>query len=84
MIFRPPKESDQDETEKAFQFLQEFMASHSEIEPTLWGGALWSCLVAGHAKSGVTYQEFCTKWSSVMKHYKSWFDGSDEENLTRD
>lgn len=74
MKFRAPKETDSDETEKAFRFLKECMANHSEIEPTLWAGAMWSCLVDGYARSGMTYQEFCREWSSVRKHYKSWFN----------
>ncbi len=76
---RPSKDSDQDETEKAFKMLKAFMQSHSEIEPTLWAGAMWSCLVEGYVKSGVTYQKFCSECTGVMRHYKPWFDEEEEQ-----
>ena len=78
MVLRPMKKTDLDETEKAFKMLFEFMQSHSEIEATIWAGAMWSCLVGGYIKSGVTYQEFCSECTGVMRHYKQWFDEEEE------
>ena len=72
------KDSDQQEVEKAFQIIQETMQSHPEIEPTLWASALWSSLVVGYTKSGVSHDDFCLEWDQLKLHYKSWFEGKDE------
>jgi hypothetical protein len=74
MEYRRPKKTDQADTEKAFQILQEAMQSHSEIEPTMWAGAFWSCLVEGYANSGCSYAEFSCEWEKIKEHYISWFE----------
>jgi len=50
MEIRPAKETDQEETEKAFNLLKDCIASHPEIDPTLWDGAIWRLLVSGNNK----------------------------------
>ena len=75
---RESKDSDQEEVEKAFQILRKAMKDHSEIESTLWAGALFSCLVTGYPNSGITYKEFCGEIDSVKKFYKSrWKKGNE-------
>lgn len=71
---RPTKETDQEEIEKAFNLLKDCMASHPEIEPTLWAGAFWSILVHGYNASGTTYNQFTREWDELKHHYKQWFD----------
>ena len=71
---RPPKETDQKETEKGFNLLKQCMADHPEIEPTLWVGAFWSILVDGYSASGMSYEQFADEWNRVKHHYKLWFD----------
>ena len=70
---RHPKETDQNEIDKAFNLLKDCMLSHPEIEQTLWAGAFWSVLVDGYSSSGISYEEFCSSWDEVKHHYKSWF-----------
>lgn len=74
---RKSKKTDQQQAQIAFEILKETMAEHTEIEPTLWASAFWSCLVDGYINSGITYEEFCNEWDILKKHYKKWFD--DEE-----
>ncbi len=71
---RPPKETDQEEIEKAFQLLKGTMAAHPEIEPTLWAGAVWSCLVHGYKSSGFTYKDFEEGIHEVLDHFKKFWD----------
>jgi hypothetical protein len=74
MEIRPPKETDQEEIEKAFNIVKKCMQDHSEIEPTLWAGALWSALVDGYIASGTSYNRFCYEWENIKHHYKKWFE----------
>ena len=74
METRPRKPNDQEQIEIAFNLMKDCMASHPEIEPTLWAGAIWSVLVEGYAQSGVSYEQFSKEWNSIKHHYKSWFD----------
>ena len=67
---RPPKDSDQDETEKAFLILRKAMLSHPEIEQSLWVGACWSCLVNGYLQSDIPYKDFCIDFDNAKKFYK--------------
>lgn len=71
---RPSKSTDQKETEKAFHIIQETIESHSEIEPTLWVGALFSKIVEGCIASKFSYDEFCKMMDSAKRLYKSWFE----------
>ncbi len=71
---RPPKKTDQQQIEKAFNLLKNCMASHPEIEPTLWAGAVWSVLVDGYNSSGMSYEQFTREWDELKNHYKPWFD----------
>lgn len=70
---RLSKKTDRENTEKAFKILKNAMQSHPEIEPTLWAGATWSCLVEGYRNSEFSYEDFCEEWDKIKKHYKSWF-----------
>lgn len=72
---RKRKESDQDETQKAYSILIQAMHDHPEIEPTLWAGACLSALVNGMLESGLSYDEFCIEVEGVKNHYKQWWDG---------
>lgn len=71
---RPLKKSDQKQIEKAYNLLKDCIVSHPEIEPTLWAGAVWSILVEGYSRSGMTYEKFTKEWDQVKHHYESWFD----------
>jgi len=71
---RPPKQTDQEQIEKAFNLLKDCMTEHTEIEPTLWAGAFWSILVDGYNKSGMSYDQFTKEWNELKYHYKPWFD----------
>ncbi len=72
---RPSKDSDQDNTEKAFQLIKNCLEEHPEIESTLWAGAVWSVLVYGYRNCGFSYKEFCDEWEKVKNHFKKeWND----------
>jgi hypothetical protein len=71
---RSPKNTDQEDVEKAFNILKDILNSHPRIEPTLWASAFWSCLVDGYNNSGFTYEQFCLEWENVKDNYKGWFD----------
>lgn len=42
---RRPKKTDQEQIQKGIKLIKECMAKHPEIEPTLWGGAIWNVLI---------------------------------------
>lgn len=71
---RKPKETDQQEIEKAFNILKEYVHNHLEIEPTLLASVFWSILVDGYIKSGMNYDQFTREWDRVKHQYKHWFD----------
>jgi hypothetical protein len=68
-----PKDTDQEQIEKAFNLIKDCMAHHPEIEPTLWAGAVWSVLVDGYASSGMTHDQFTQEWDKLKHFYKPWF-----------
>lgn len=71
---RPPKEDDQQMSARAYDFLLEIINAHPEIDPTLWYGALVSCIVNGFINADHSYEVFCEEWDNAKRHYKSWFD----------
>ena len=71
---REPQPDDQEETEKVFKMLINFIDSYPEIEPNIWAGALWSTLVNGYLNSDLEYEEFVEDWKEAVEHYKQWFD----------
>ncbi len=71
---RPSKETDQEQTQKAFLILKECMELNPQIEPTLWAAAFWSILVVGYNQSGMSYDQFTNEWDHLKHHYKTWFD----------
>ncbi len=76
---RPPKETDQQETEKAYQILTNVVTT-SHIERTLWVGAFWSHLVEGYMNHGYSYDQFCEELEEVKKCYKKWWEEDDRTN----
>ena len=79
MKIRPHKESDHDETKKAFDILIKTGKDHPEIEATLWVGALWSLLVTIYEKSGMPYDLFCKELEKIKECYKDWFEDEGED-----
>ena len=71
---RPSKETDQEQTQKAFLILKECMELNPQIESTLWAGAFWSILVDGYNRSGMSYEEFTDEWEKIKYYYAEWFD----------
>ncbi len=71
---RPGQDSDQENIEKAFQLVKNLIKSHSEIEPTLWAGAIWSVLIDGYMACDFSYEDFCNEWEKIKHHYKKWWD----------
>ncbi len=71
---RPPKNDDNENTEKAYQLLMKLMTEHAEIESSLWYGALWSLLANGYKENNLSYEDFSKEVKRAMKHYKSWFE----------
>ena len=74
---RPSKETDQEETEKAYQILNEAMLQHPEIEPSLWTGACWSALVNGYLNSQVPFKEFCIEFDCAKEFYRDRWEEQD-------
>ena len=64
------KESDREEVEKAAQMLINYMVDHPEIEPAIWSGALFSCIVNGFFNAGFTYERFSSQLDNLKKFYK--------------
>jgi hypothetical protein len=71
---RPSKDSDQFNTQAAYEILEAAMAAHPEIEPTIWYGACWSLMINGCLRSGLTYEEFCIDFNAAKEHYKKRWD----------
>jgi hypothetical protein len=67
---RPPKPDDQENAQKAYLLLIDFMSNHPEIEPTLWFSATWSALINGYVSGGFSYPEFLEHMKEVILHYK--------------
>lgn len=70
MRFRKPKKDDQENIEKAYKMLINFI-NKNKIEPSLWVGACMSAIVNNYIKSKITYQMFCEDMDGIKKHYKS-------------
>ena len=73
-IKRPRLKSDQENAEKAYQLLLNFLNENSDIEPTIWAGAVWGVLVNGYVNCNFTYKEFKDEMNVVLEHYEHWFD----------
>ena len=71
---RPPKSTDQDNIEKAYQIITKVMRKYPEFEGTIWAGAIWSTLVNGYIRCGNSYDEFCKEIEGVKVCYKSWWN----------
>ncbi len=71
---RESKETDQQQTQKAYDLILDLIQKHSEIEPTLWIGAMFSVLANGYKNSNFSYDEFCQEINNVSKHYKSCWE----------
>ena len=71
---RKPKESDQENVEKALKLLSGMIADHSEIEITLWYSAFMSAFVEGHIQTGFSYEQFLQVLGDIGEDYKIWFD----------
>ncbi len=67
---RPPKDDDNEKTEKGFLLIMKLIKNHPEIELTLWGGAFWGVLVNGYRNCGFTHEEFSEECKKVLAHYK--------------
>lgn len=72
---RAPKNTDQENAEKGYRALIDFMRSYPEIEPTLWFSVFMSALVNGCINSGLHHDDFSQMLDDCKKHYKPWFDG---------
>ena len=71
---RPPKKTDLKQTQKCFDLIVQVMQKHPEIEPTLWGAAIWIVLVLEYKNSGMSYEQFSREWDELKHHYKPLFD----------
>ena len=71
---RPPKKTDQQFIEKAFQIMYKVMRKHPEFEGSIWVGAIWSTLVQGYIEAGISYDEFCDELKGIKENYKIWWD----------
>jgi len=71
---RAAKPDDQKNTGKAYEILVEVVELNCEIERPLWLGAMVTLAIEGFINSGLTYEEFCSEWDRIKKHYKPWFD----------
>lgn len=81
MKFRPPREDDQENVEKAYQLIQILVYMHPEIESTLWASAMLSTFVNSFISSGHSYDDFCDEFDKSKLHYKSWWNNEDFEKL---
>lgn len=71
---RIQKTNDQEETDKAFDYIQTLVKSHPEIEPSLWTGACFSSVAAAFANNNIPYEFFVNEVDRMKIHYKSWFE----------
>lgn len=79
-IPREIKETDQENTDKAYESIKKCIIDHPEIEPSLWSGGLFSIITEGYMKSGFTYEEFIDEISYMIGFYKRWWDEEKNEN----
>jgi hypothetical protein len=71
MKIRQKKETDQEDTEKAYNLLLELIRSNQkEIEPALWVGAMICALSENYEKSGVSFEKFLHEIMLCMNHYR--------------
>ncbi len=71
---REPKETDQQEVDKAILLLKDFIANNKQIEGNIWFSAMLSIFVLGYTYSGHSYDEFVSDIEKAKIHYKSWFE----------
>lgn len=70
---RKPKKDDQELAQKAYELIVDLMRNNQQIEPNLWGAAIWSVLTKGYKESNFTYHEFCQEVRDALNHYESWW-----------
>ena len=75
--YRPLQESDQENTEKAFNLIKKLMINHPEIESTLWASATWSILADGYKNSDFNYEEFVQETERIIEHFKIYWNDED-------
>lgn len=71
---RIPRETDQEDVEKAFCILMEAIMKHQhKIEPALWVSACISAVQENYKLSGVSKKEYKKDILSCIEHYlKIW------------
>ena len=71
---REPKETDQQEVDKAILLIRDLIVNNKEIEANIWASAMLSLFVMGYNYSGHSYDEFVSDIEQAKIHYKSWFE----------
>ena len=71
---RPPQTDDLENAHKAFEILFDCMRSNSQIEPTLWASALWSCLARGFINCNIPYEIFKSESYKAIEHLETWWE----------
>ncbi len=71
---RTPLSTDQDEIQRAYLMLKDFMGQNSGIETSLWASAFWSILANGYINYGFSYDEFRNELIRILEHSKQWFE----------
>jgi len=73
---RPRKETDQDETEKAYWLIRDVIAAHPEIESSLWFGAVMTLTVDVFYNNGYSFTEFRQMMLEAVDHYKEEYEST--------
>lgn len=71
---RPHKPDDEENTQKAYEYLWDCIYAHPEIESSLWLGALMATVTSGFVKDGLKYKDFENEMKVMIRHFKKWFD----------
>ncbi len=71
MKYRKGKNSDQCDTEKAYKLLLSLIMVHqSEIDPSLWVGAMVCALAENYKNSEIPFDLFRKDLINAIDHYK--------------
>lgn len=72
-IYRKPKKTDQNHTEKGYKLLQKLVKDHPEIETSLWVGVCMSAVAHSFMESGFSHERFKKEMENCIEHYeKRW------------
>ena len=71
---RESREDDQENAQKAFDLILEFVEENDHIEISIWAATFFNVLAHAFKNSGYSHEEFCEEIKNVARDYKSAWD----------